>query len=500
MNVSVISERLSLGTWSPPRLRPVLHIIARMLIALAAAMIVPAVADLATRDPNWRSFLLGSAVTLACGIGLYHLSRCRLSGGLTIRQAFILTPLAYATLCIFAALPLYISDYSQLRDNFTNAFFETMSGLTTTGATVIVGLDNAPAGLLLWRALLQWLGGIGVIGVAVAVLPALGVGGMQLFRTESSDRSEKVMPRVREIATAITLVYVGLTVACGLLYWVAGMTPFEALAHALTTVSTAGFSTSDQSMSLFGHMAQWVAVAFMIAGSLPFVIYVRLLQGEWSTLRTTQVKTLLGFLSVVIIGMTTWLVMSGRYPFENAFRLATFNIVSIVTTTGFATTDYNLWGNVAIGIFFGLTFVGGCTGSTAGGIKIFRFEVMSILLRGYLRQLIYPKGVFKRVYAGRLLPDEVVVSVVVFFAVFFICYSGLTILLMAMDLDFLTSASAAVSTLANVGPGLGSTIGPVGNFATLPDAAKWLLSLGMLMGRLELFTVLVLFFPQFWRG
>jgi trk system potassium uptake protein TrkH len=478
----------------------VLHIVARMLIALGVAMLVPALADLATRDPDWMSFLLGSAVTLACGTGLYYLTRCRLSGGLTIRQAFVLTPLAYSMLCIFAALPLYISDYSQLRDNFTNAFFEAMSGLTTTGASVIVGLDSAPAGLLLWRALLQWLGGIGVIGVAIAILPALGVGGMQLFRTESSDRSEKVMPRVREIATAIAMVYVGLTVACGLLYWIAGMTPFEALAHALTTVSTAGFSTSDQSMSIFSHLAQWVAVAFMLAGSIPFVLYVRLLQGEWNILRSTQVKTLLGFLSVVIIGVTTWLVMSGRYPFEDAFRLAAFNVVSIVTTTGFATADYILWGNVAIGIFFGLTFVGGCTGSTAGGIKIFRFEVMSILLRGYLRQLIYPKGVFQRVYAGRLLPDEILISVVVFFAVFFICYGALTILLMALDLDFLTSASAAVSTLANVGPGLGPMIGPVGNFATLPDAAKWLLSFGMLMGRLELFTVLVLFFPQFWRG
>ena len=278
------------------------------------------------------------------------------------------------------------------------------------------------------------------------------------------------------------------------------MTSFEALAHALTTVSTAGFSTSDQSMSVFGHLAQWVAVAFMIAGSLPFVLYVRLLQGEWNSLRSTQVKTLLGFLSVVIIGVTTWLVISDKHAFGDAFRLATFNVVSIVTTTGFATADYNLWGNLAIGIFFGLTFIGGCTGSTAGGIKIFRFEVMSILLRGYLRQLIYPKGVFQRVYAGRLLPDEVVVSVVVFFAVFFICYSGFTILLMAMDLDFLTSASTAVSTLANVGPGLGPIVGPVGNFATLPDAAKWLLSFGMLLGRLELFTILVLLFPQFWRG
>jgi trk system potassium uptake protein TrkH len=500
MNVSAISARLSLRSWSPPRLRPVLHLISRMLIVLAAAMLVPALADLATRDPDWKSFLLGSAVTLVCGTGLYYVTRCRLSGGLTIRQAFVLTPVAYVTLCLFAALPLYISDYSQLRDNFTNAFFETMSGLTTTGASVIVGLDNAPAGLLLWRALLQWLGGIGVIGVAIAILPTLGVGGMQLFRTESSDRSEKVMPRVREIATAITFVYIGLTVACGLLYWVAGMTAFEALTHALTTVSTAGFSTSDQSMSNFGHTAQWVAVAFMLAGSLPFVLYVRFIQGEWNILRSSQVKTLLGFLGVVVVGMTAWLVMSGRYAFGDAFRLAAFNVVSIVTTTGFATTDYNLWGNVAIGIFFGLTFVGGCTGSTSGGIKIFRFEVVSILLRGYLRQLIYPKGVFQRVYAGRLLPDEVVVSVVVFFAVFFMCYSGLTILLMAMDLDFLTSASAAVSTLANVGPGLGPTIGPVGNFATLPDAAKWLLSFGMLMGRLELFTVLVLFYPQFWRG
>jgi trk system potassium uptake protein len=332
MNVSAISARLSLRSWSPPRLRPVLHLISRMLIVLAAAMLVPALADLATRDPDWKSFLLGSAVTLVCGTGLYYVTRCRLSGGLTIRQAFVLTPVAYVTLCLFAALPLYISDYSQLRDNFTNAFFETMSGLTTTGASVIVGLDNAPAGLLLWRALLQWLGGIGVIGVAIAILPTLGVGGMQLFRTESSDRSEKVMPRVREIATAITFVYIGLTVACGLLYWVAGMTAFEALTHALTTVSTAGFSTSDQSMSNFGHTAQWVAVAFMLAGSLPFVLYVRFIQGEWNILRSSQVKTLLGFLGVVVVGMTAWLVMSGRYAFGDAFRLAAFNVVSIVTT------------------------------------------------------------------------------------------------------------------------------------------------------------------------
>jgi trk system potassium uptake protein TrkH len=499
MNWVALRERLTFGSWSPPYLRPVLHIVARMLIALSVAMLLPAIADLVARNSDWRAFLVGSGVTFASGLGLFYLTLCRLAGGLTLRQAFVLTPLAWTAIAAFGALPLYISDYAQMA-SFTNAFFEAMSGLTTTGATVIVGLDAAPPGVLLWRALLQWLGGIGIIGVAIAILPALGVGGMQLFRTESSDRSEKVMPRVREIATAISLVYVGLTAACSLLYWVAGMAPFEALVHGLTTLATGGFSTSDNSMGNFGPTAQWIGIAFMLAGGIPFVLYVRLLRGERDGLRNSQVRAFVAFLLVVTLGLTAWLVLSGRYGFGEAVRLAAFHVVSIVTTTGYATTDYSLWGNAAVGVFFGLTFVGGCTGSTSGGIKIFRFEVMSTLLRSHLRQLIYPKGVFRRMYAGRLLPDDVVASVVVFFAFFFLSYSGLTILLMAMDLDFLTSASAAASALANVGPGLGPIIGPAGNFSTVPDGAKWLLAFAMLLGRLELFTVLVLFFPQFWRG
>lgn len=495
-----VLERFSVGTWSPPHLRPVLYLVGLMLLALSAAMLLPAAADLVVRNSDWRAFLLGSGITFAAGAGLSYLSRCRLSGGLTLRQAFVLTPLAWTAIALFGALPLYISDYAQLRDSFANAFFESMSGLTTTGSTVIVGLDAAPPGILLWRALLQWLGGIGIVGVAIAILPALGVGGMQLFRTESSDRSEKVMPRVREIATAIGLVYLVLTMTCGVLYWLAGMTPFEALVHGLTTLSTGGFSTSDSSMGHFGPAAQWIGTAFMLAGGIPFVFYVRLLRGERDSLRNTQVQAYLGMLLVISLGLALWLVLSGRYGLEEAARQAAFNVVSVVTTTGYATTDYSLWGNVAIGIFFGLTFVGGCTGSTAGGIKIFRFEVVFRVLRSYLRQLIYPKGVFRRMYAGRLLPEDVIASIVVFFAFFFASYSTLTILLMALDLDFLTSASAAVTALANVGPGLGPTIGPAGNFATVPDAAKWLLAFGMLLGRLELFTVLVLFVPQFWRG
>jgi trk system potassium uptake protein TrkH len=472
-----------------------------MLLALAAAMLLPAALDALTGDRNWWAFLIGSGITFSCGAGLTHMTRCRLSGGLTLRQAFLLTPVAWTTIALFGAIPLYISDYAQLRDSFTNAFFESMSGLTTTGATVIVGLDDAPHGILLWRALLQWLGGIGIIGVAIAILPALGVGGMQLFRTESSDRSEKVMPRVQEIATGIVLIYCGLTAICAVAYWLVAMTPFEALAHALTTVSTAGFSTSDASMARWNNATlHWIATVFMLSGAIPFVLYLRLLQGQRDALRDSQTLFLISLLVVLIVAVAAWLVLGGGHGAADALRLAAFNVVSVVTTTGYATADYMLWGNLMIGLFFGLMFLGGCTGSTSGGMKIFRFQVLMRMLQSQFLRLLYPRGVFPRVYAGRVLPDDVIGSVVVFFSLYFICYSAFTVALMAFDLDFLTSASAAVAALSNVGPGLGPIIGPAGNFATLPEAVKWLLCFGMLLGRLELFTVLILFFPQFWRG
>jgi trk system potassium uptake protein TrkH len=323
---------------------------------------------------------------------------------------------------------------------------------------------------------------------------------MQLFRTESSDRSEKVMPRVRQVTKAIGYVYLALTAACMLAYWIAGMTAFDALCHALTTISTGGYSTSDGSMGNWNTPAlHWLATIFMLSGAVPFVIYVRLMGGSYGALRNSQLYSLLGFLAGTITLSALWLLYERYYGFEEAFRHAAFNIVSVVTTTGYAISDYSLWGNAAIGVCFGLLFVGGCTGSTAGGMKIFRFEVMALMLYGQFRRLIYPHGIFPHNYSGRPLPEDVISSVVVFFSLYFICYSVLTILLMGHDLDFLTSASASATALSNVGPGLGQTIGPAGNFSSLPDTAKWLLSFAMLLGRLELFTVLVLFFPQFWR-
>ena len=482
-------------------IRPVLYLTGGMLVALSAAMLAPMALDLYLGDDHWTVFAASSFMTFVCGVAALQIFHCKLATGLTLRQAFLLTPLSWTTVVLFAALPLYFSGYQELSGSFTNSIFEAMAGLTTTGATVLTGLDEAPRGLLLWRALLQWLGGIGIVATAIAILPTLGVGGMQLFRTESSDRSDKVLPRAREIAIALLGIYVVFTIACALTYWLIAMSPFEAVAHALSTVSTAGFSTSDKSFGAWNNPAlDWAAVVFMLSGAIPYVLYVQLLQGRSDPLRNSQVRALFGFLLIVVALVAAGLWFSGKYGFADSLRYAAFNVVSIVTTTGYATTDYTLWGNVATGIFFGLAFIGGCTGSTTGGMKIFRFEVMARMLRGHFLHLLYPRGVFVRTYAGRQLPDDVLSSVVVYFSIFFACYSLLTISLMALDLDFLTSASAAVASLANVGPGLGPIVGPAGNYGSLPDAAKWLLSFAMLLGRLELFTVLILFMPQFWRG
>ncbi|MFZ6762418.1 TrkH family potassium uptake protein [Pseudoroseomonas sp. WGS1072] len=489
------------GHWAPPPLRPVLQLIARMLLVLGGFMLLPALLDLSQGHPDWRPFAASALGTALAGGLLQRLTRCELQAGLNLRQAFVLTPLSWLAICAFAAVPFLLSQHPGLGGNLTNAVFESVSGLTTTGSTAVSRLDEAPPGILLWRALLQWLGGIGIIATALAILPTLGVGGMQLFRTESSDRSEKVMPRVRQIALAIVLTYLALTVLCGLAYALAGMDALDAAAHALTTISTAGFSTSDQSLARWDNPAvHWIAIAGMLAGALPFVLYVRLVRRDWAILRDSQVRALLGLVATVTAGLTLWLVLRGTYGVWEALQHAALATVSIVTTTGFASADYTQWGGGVVGLVFGLMFVGGCTGSTTGGMKIFRLQVMAVMLRGQFLRLLYPRGVFPRLYDGKPLPDDVIGSVVVFFTLYFICYGVLTILLMAMELDFLTSASAAVSMLSNVGAGLGPVIGPAGHFGNLPDGAKWLLCFAMLLGRLELFTVLILFMPRFWRG
>jgi trk system potassium uptake protein len=486
---------------SMPGFRPVLYIVGLVLLATAGMMLLPMAADIYFANPGWKVFAVAATLSAAIGISLAVACRGTLQTGMSLRQAFVLTPVSWFSVSAVSAIPFYFSEFGSVRRNLPNSIFEAVSGITTTGATVISGLDHAPHGLLLWRALLQWMGGIGIIASAIAILPALGIGGMQLFRTESSDRSEKAMPRVRQIAKVIALVYIGLTVVATIVYWFAGMRLFDAVAHALTSIATGGYSTSDSSFGKWqDNGIQWFATLFMLSGSIPFVLYVRLIAGEHKALWDRQVKTMLMLISVTIAILGFGLILTGQYDVEPAFRHAAFNTVSVVTTTGYATADYGSWGNAAVGLFFVLMFVGGCTGSTSGGIKIFRFELMAIMLRTHFLRLLYPRGVFPRAYGERSLDDEIINSVVSFFAVFFLCLAALIISLMALGLDLLTSVSGALTALANVGPGLGAVIGPAGNFEPLPDAAKWLLSIGMLLGRLELFTILILFMPRFWRG
>ncbi|WP_281301309.1 MULTISPECIES: TrkH family potassium uptake protein [unclassified Iodidimonas] len=480
--------------------RPILNICGMLLIVMAVAMIFPALADVINSNPDWIVFFSSSALTAFVGGGLYLATRSGSPAEISRRQAFALTTFAWLFVSAAGALPfLFYGNALSLPD----AVFESISGLTTTGSTVISGLEQQPPGILLWRQLMQWIGGVGIILMAIIMLPFLGVGGMQLFETESSERSGRIVPRARQFVAYISLIYSGLTLACAIIYYLLGMSAFDALGHAMSTVSTGGFSTHDASFGYFQSPSlQWTGTLFMIAGGIPFVAYIRFVRGQHTALfNDVQIKAFLAFLAFVSISLGIWLTSTGQaQSLEEGLRLAAFNVVSIVTTTGFATADYTLWGSLAVGLFFALTFVGGCTGSTSGGIKIYRHQILWTAVQAYVRQLISPHRVDVLNYGGLHVTRDVQASVLAFLAVFVGAFSITTVLLAAMGLDFVTALSASATAFANVGPGLGEIIGPAGNFSSLQDEAKWVLSAAMLLGRLELFTVLVLLDPDYWRG
>lgn len=479
------------------KIRPIVFTLGVVLCAIAAAMLLPAIVDLLDGRASWQVFAGSSAFTMFIGGLMLLVAYDDRPMNPGLKEGFVLTTSAWLLVAAFAAIP-----FVGLGLHFSDAFFESMSGLTTTGATVLIKLDDLPRGILLWRALLQGLGGIGIIVTALIVLPFLRVGGMQLFQTESTDRSEKVLPRAIELVTATASIYLGLIMACMTLYMAFGMSPFDAICHALTTVSTAGFSTHDQSFGFFPSAAlQWTCIVFMILGALPFVVMIRMLRGETTALwHDQQVRGFLTFLFLVCLGATLWLANTRDISFFAAATSATFNVTSIATTTGFSTEDYTTWGSSAFGLFFLLMFVGGCSGSTCGGIKIYRFQVAGMLTRSHFLHLMSPNRVVTLTYNQRRLADDVPFSVVAFLAIYMATVGFFTVVLTAIGLDLVTALSAATSAVGNVGPGLGDIIGPAGNYSGLPDSAKWVLSAAMLLGRLELFTVLVLLRPEFWRN
>ncbi len=469
--------------------------IGRLLILIAAFMLIPASADLINRNPDWIVFLASSVIL--GGIGA--LTTAALSSrraDLRRREAFLFVNAAWITFSAAGALPLYGSG---LGISFTDAFFEAASGLTTTGSTILTGLDRMPPGILLWRSLLQWIGGIGIVVIGIWLLPGLRVGGSQLFALESSENAMKPYGRIEPFLVRLLALYGGLTLACTLLYMFCGMSFFQAINHALTTVSTGGYSTSDSSFGQFGGTAvYWVSIVFMLASSVPFLFLIRRIEGK----RADDRQQIMLFL--FIVGLISFLIfLSQRWaqhdtPFH-LFTMAVFHVVSVITTTGYAATDYLTWGTFVICLFFLLTFFGGCSGSTSGGFKMFRLAILLSFIRSLLRRMVHPHRVVPARYDGRPVGSAVIEGVLVFavlyagtFAIFALAYA-------CLGMDLLTAFSGSITALANVGPGVGAIIGPSGTFQSLPDAAKWLLSIQMILGRLEIIAGLIILTPDFWE-
>jgi trk system potassium uptake protein TrkH len=478
--------------------RPTFVVIGIMLAMMAVIMTLPAIVDAINGHKDWQVFIIAASTTLFVGVAMALTSRTSHTR-LSTRQAFLMTTFSWLAMTLFASIPFM---FSELKLSFTDAFFEAMSGITTTGSTVIIGLDAAPRGILLWRALLQWMGGIGIIVTAIAVFPMLRIGGMQLFRMESSDQSEKALPRAAQVAAAIGVIYLVLTALCAGAYWIFGMNGFEAVAHAMTTIATGGFSTSDASLGHFDNVnIEITAIVGMIVGSLPFLLFLKMLQGNGRALiGDSQVQWFLTIVLLAVFAATVWLWNEKEFDPLDAIRFAAFNIVSIITGTGYATTDFSTWGSFAVPVFFFIMFIGGCAGSTSCGIKIFRFQVLYAAARTQLHHLMQPSGVFIPYYNRRPIPEEVIVSVLSFFFVFGVSFALLAIGLGMVGLDYLSAVSSAATAIANVGPALGTSVGPAHTFQDLPDLGKWMMAGGMLLGRLELFTVIVLFTRSFWRG
>ena len=479
------------------QLRPIIFVLGILLSILAVAMMIPAIVDIAVGHPDWQVFLVAAFVTLFVGVSMVLTTRASLRR-FSVRQAFLMTNLAWLVIAVFGALPF---QFSELELDPVDAFFESMSGVTTTGSTVIVGLDFAPPGILLWRAILQWLGGIGIIVMAVSILPMLQVGGMQMFRVEAFE-TDKVLPRAAQIAGGISIVYVFLTAVGALALWSLGMSGFDAVAHAMTSIATGGFSTYDASVGHFANAGiDWAMSAIMVLGSVPFVLYLRVIRGDLRpVVGDTQVRWFLSIIVISVLLVALWLYHGGFMGPLDALRYSTFNVISVMTGSGFASADYGRWGSFAVAVMFVLTFIGGCAGSTTCGIKVFRLQVLYATAEAQIHRLMQPNGVFFPYYNRKPIPDAVATSVMSFFFLFATCFALLAIGLGLTGLDFVTAVSGAATAISNVGPGLGEIIGPSGNFATLPDSAKLLLCLGMLLGRLELFTVLILLAPAFWRG
>lgn len=482
------------------RSQPILLALGLLLVLLGAAMLPCALTDVLMQEEAWSIFALTGLATMGVG-GILAIATGGEQQKTGTREAFLLTVLVWLVLPLAACLPFLAMGF-----NFTDAYFETVSGLTTTGATIMTGLDEEQKGLLLWRSILQWIGGVGIIVTALAILPMLRVGGMQLFQTESSDVSGKFLPRVREIATQIAILYVGLTVLCGLCYAAAGMTPFDAVNHAMTTMAAGGYSTSDMSIGKYQDLRIIeICTVFMIIAAMPFgVMVLTVFHGRMLSLWKDPQPRMFIF---IVLGFTASLVV---YLFispqavhmrsdPHVARDTLFSVVSVITGTGYAVNDYGNWGSFADIVFVLLMFIGGCAGSAACGMNVFRVEIVGKSILTFSKRLLSPNRITIVRYAGKRVEEDVLQSVMIFVFLYLLIFSVSSVILSMTGMDALTAYSSAATAISNVGPGMGPEVGPAGTFQNVSDIAKWVMTFNMILGRLELIPVFVVLTPRFWK-
>ena len=465
-------------------------------IILGISMLIPILTQIIYSELD-SSFIGAAIISIIFGV-LFFLSNLNHDKKLNLQQAFLLTALSWLTIAIFGSLPFI---FSNLELSITDSFFESMSGITTTGSTIISNLQEAPKSILLWRAMLQWLGGIGIIVMAITLMPIMNVGGMQLFKISSNDSSEKLLPKSKEVALRLIYVYLTLTTFCTLTYRIFGMSIFDSITHSMTTIATGGFSNYNESIGHFNSLSIEISsMIFIILGSLPFIAYIKFLNGDKKIFfLDAQIKSFIKIIIFSVILLSLYMLFyTSDFSFIN-LRPIFFNVISILTGTGYVTGEFDVWGSFPLVFFLMLMFIGGCAGSTTCGIKIFRIQILYVFVVNQLKKIIYPKGIFLIKYDKNTIDDKFMASIISFIFLYLVIFFLLTALLTLSGLDFVTSISGAATSISNVGPGLGSTIGPSGDFANLPEFSKWILSFGMILGRLELFAILVLFLPSFWK-
>lgn len=479
-------------------LRPVGYVIGLLVTVLGLTMLAPLLADVVTNNGEWHVFLRTSVLTVIAGSLVAGACANSVGQSLNIRQAFLLTFGAWSVLPLFGSLPFM---FGETELSFTDAYFEAVSGMTTTGSTVISGLDNLSEGLLLWRGILQWLGGLGIVIVALIFLPVMRVGGMQFFQSEGFDTLGKAMPRVMDLSSGLLNIYVGLTAILAMLYVLLGMNTFEAFVHAMTTMSTGGFSTTDDSFAAFSPGAQYVGALFMVLASVPFVRLFQFVVGQPKPLfQDRQVRAYLVWLAYATLLVAAHRMWQDGEVSEEVFRNSLFNVVSIFSGTGYGDGDLLAWGPFPFMVVFLVGAIGGCTGSTGCSLKVFRYQILLRSFAARIRKLYAPSRVTVVTYSGTRVTEDVLNSIILMFTLFMLTFFVIAVGISLTGMPFLPSVTGAWTAVFNVGPAFGAEVTASGSLENFPETAKWLMTLGMFLGRLEIVAAAVLLLPSFWRG